>query len=211
MFHSVAITAPNRLTNPFNALVSILIACLISSCALSSRQPGFNDALEEEYALQLMRPASLGKNAIITQRIKVLQENNSYNLRLILHVDADQIQLLLLNNFNQRVATLNFDGETTTSSSNAPLADFNLPNTRTLLQVLQWIYWPAEQIESHWRGSDWNIMETVNTREISRDNQPVARIEYGTEDVFAGEIRFQQVIYGYDLQITSSLTEIEDH
>lgn len=167
--------------------------------AASSASPGDATRDATASALPLLSPASLGQSHQITQLLRGDYGDNSFSLRCVVSVDAQQLSVVGLSGFGLRAFTLKYDGQQLSEERAAQLPQL-LSGTQ-LLNDLQLVYWPLATLQKAWQTAGGEVSEPwPGTRRLKRAGLLVAEVHYAA-DAWTGRVWLRHFDHAYSLYI----------
>lgn len=153
----------------------------------------------------LLSPASLMQSHQVSQVLRGDYADNSFSLRSVVTVDAQQLTVIGLSSMGLRAFTLKYDGHNL-SEQRAPQVPDSL-QARQLLNDLQLAFWPLPALQQAWQAAGGEVTEPYpGTRRLKRANTLLAEVHYAA-DPWNGRVWLRHFDYPYSLYIESSPLE----
>ncbi|MCF6324787.1 MAG: DUF3261 domain-containing protein [Gammaproteobacteria bacterium] len=186
----------------WHKLLSAVVAVLLASCgSINALQRAVHTIPEFE----LLSPDQLKLDVGVIQRIEIRAEGEDYLYEGALEITADQIKLLLLQPWGQRIATMTY-GEGEFSVVRERNASIKLP-FRRLFGTMQMIFWHRQFMASLPDEVGWSIVDTENMREIYYNQQLAGIAEYDQRKTWPDNVIYWDIPYNYRITINSVLLD----
>ncbi len=179
-------------------LLPVCISLALSACALLPQRP--------PPALPLLTPQALGASRSSQQVLHVAYGKHDLTLQCALQAAHDRDTLIAVGPFGQRFFTLNYDGHKLQADVSPYLPD-TLPPRQVLADV-ELALWPLSAWHKRLAGSGWVLtVPQTGVRRLRYGGRLVAEVHYGDGgDGWNGRFWLVNLIYGYTLDITSTVT-----
>lgn len=177
---------------------SLLIAALVLLASCASTPP----LVMQDSSWPLLSPVSLSQARQVTQLLRGDYNENSFNLRSVVTVDAQQLTVIGLTSVGLRAFTLKYDGNNL-SEERAPQVPATL-QPRQLLNDLQLIFWPLSALQEAWQPDGGQVSEPYpGTRRLHRNGMLLAEVHYAA-DPWNGRVWLRHFDHPYSLYIEST-------
>jgi len=155
--------------------------------------------------LPLLAPATLGQSHQVTQLLRGEYNEQTFTLRCVITVDANQLTVIGVTSMGLRAFTLKYDGEHL-SEQRAPQVPDALHEDR-LLNDLQLAYWPLPVLQKSWQAQGVEVSEPYpGTRYLKRAGKLLAEVHYAA-DPWNGRVWLMHYDFPYKLFIETSPLE----
>lgn len=171
-------------------LLSMLTACSITphQFALPSRALAAPDAVPAREFQQVLIAHYNGREA------KMLVAGR---------ISAIAIDLSAMTPQGAPLFTVHFDGKTAQIDKQIGVPDGLSP--QSILEDLQLVYWPTEQLNQLWAAADasaWQVQNSAQGRELALKEKSIISVS-SAADPWSGTVELQHHVYGYHLTITT--------
>jgi hypothetical protein len=173
--------------------------------AAPSTSPSTSPSAAAATALPLLSPASLAQPHQVAQLLRGEYGDNTFNLRCVIRVDAQQLTVVGLTALGFRAFTLKYDGQHL-DEERAPQMPAE-PAGAGLLNDLQLVYWPLATLQQAWHTVGVDVSEPwPGTRRLKRAGVLLAEVHYAA-DPWNGRVWLRHFDHPYDLYIESGPLE----
>lgn len=118
-------------------------------------------------------------------------------------ISATAIDLNAMTPQGAPLFNVHFDGKTARIDRQIGVPDGLSP--QSILEDLQLVYWPSEQLNQLWRAADtsgWQVQSTAEGRELKLKAQSIITVKSGV-DPWSETVELQHHAYSYHLTITT--------
>jgi predicted hotdog family 3-hydroxylacyl-ACP dehydratase len=153
-------------------------------------------------AWPLLSPVSLQQTRRVTQVLRGDYADNSFTLRSVVTVDAQQLTVIGLTSMGLRAFTLKYDGHNL-AEERAPQVPESL-QSRQLLNDLQLAFWPLATLQQAWQAQGGAVSEPYpGTRRLHRAGVLLVEVHYAA-DAWNGRVWLRHFDTPYSLFIETS-------
>ena len=183
-------------------LMAMLALVLGSGCATHPPLPA------SQIPEPKLPPASFGGDVSLAQRLSFervgdVRGTASRTLDVLLEIDSTTVRLAGIA-MGQRILSLDWDGTTLTVQRH-PLLPAQVDPARVLRDI-QYAYWPTTSIENM-LPAGWSLLDQPSQRTLLHDGRDVLRIDYDASPRWNGNMRLDNRLEGYRLNIQSTMQE----
>ena len=183
-------------------VIAMLALVLGSGCATQRPLPA------SQIPEPKLSPASFGGDVSLAQRLSFervgeVRGNRPRTLDVLLEIDSKTVRLAGIA-MGQRILSLGWDGTTLTVQRHPQLPAQVDP--ARVLRDIQYAYWPTTAIE-HVLPAGWSLQDGPSQRTLLHDGRDVLRIDYDASPRWNGNVRLDNRLEGYRLNIQSTMQE----
>ncbi len=187
-------------------LTVFLLTGTLAGCAVAS-QPGAASALiGPDLRFDIPSPRELGQSVDATQLVTAHFRGQTQVFEAHLSVSPERITFIGLDPLGRRALTVTA-GEAGVTVDAAPWLPSGL-RAENILADVAIVYWPAEAVRRGLSRTTATLHADAHGRTITEDGREIVRVEYERrqESAWTGAARYQNVAFGYELELQSAVT-----
>lgn len=181
-------------------VVFAILAASLPACVTTSRVFHLDEVeIADAAVLQLPEREAMGDSLDATQLITGTYEEQTYTMQVQLEWRPGSMVFAAFNVWGTAAFSLTYDGDEV-QIQGSPLLMRAVRPENVLADILL-TYWEFSRLDSRLHGDGLTLVDTVDTRTISRNGTPIIVIGYGGESRWEGSVRFEHLERQYVLEI----------
>ena len=190
---------------PQRALISLLVALLLASCAAGSTPSRTKVRIAPDLDLVLPRPGDLGRSLDATQLVQAHYGDQAMVFEGHVSVTPERLLLVVVDPLGRRALSVTWTDAGVTYDA-APWLPATVRPENMLADIVV-LYWPEAIVRRSLVGG--SLVATPGARSVLVEGHEVIHADYQPAtlgETWAGRAHYGNLPWGYDLDIQSALS-----
>ncbi len=146
-------------------------------------------------------------DVVVAQQLWHLQyQGKNYRLPAMLSLNAEALQVVVMNDFGQRLVTIEDSKGTLKIDAHQSHPVRSL--WPRLIEAVYWVYWPVEDLQDV-APVGWKFMDLDEGRQVRSSGKQVASIHYNDVDPWQSVTEYRRADGSFSLRVESKLLEAD--